>query len=86
MQVPDAFQQLLSAEKTPTLCAAIPAFERLASNWKSLQAKHPSAHSTIQAGLDKLKIYNDRAQVVPAYIVAMSERLLFGYLRSINLN
>ncbi|KJA21357.1 hypothetical protein HYPSUDRAFT_116044, partial [Hypholoma sublateritium FD-334 SS-4] len=34
--IPDAFQQKLSAEKTPTLCNAIPGFSAMIKMWESL--------------------------------------------------
>ncbi|THV03596.1 hypothetical protein K435DRAFT_650885, partial [Dendrothele bispora CBS 962.96] len=37
LQVPHAFQERLSAEKTPTLSYALPAFEAMTSKWRKLQ-------------------------------------------------
>ncbi|PBK95010.1 hypothetical protein ARMGADRAFT_896835, partial [Armillaria gallica] len=39
--VPHAFQQKLSAEKTPTLCNALPAFSALLAWWHLLQEQMP---------------------------------------------
>ncbi|KAJ7809484.1 hypothetical protein B0H14DRAFT_3481457 [Mycena olivaceomarginata] len=39
--IPHAFQQILSAEKTPTLGYALPAFEAMASKWEQLKNDRP---------------------------------------------
>ena len=44
----------------------------MAAAWIKLQDKIPDAYLTIQAGLDKLDVYCQRAEIVPAYVVAMS--------------
>lgn len=71
-QVPHAFQQKLSAEKTPTLCNALPAFEAMINKWQQMQLDNPETADIIQKGLDKLGSYQDRLERVPAYILAMS--------------
>ena len=70
-KVPHAFQQQLSYEKTPTLCNAIPAFEAMASTWKRYQTDNLHTSHIVQKGLDKLEEYRDRADLVPAYVLAM---------------
>lgn len=72
MKVPHAFQQQLSYEKTPTLCDTIPSFEAMASTWEDHKIDYPEAADIINAGLDKLDIYRNRAELVPAYVLAMS--------------
>lgn len=72
MKVPHAFQQQLSYEKTPTLCDTIPSFEAMASTWEDRKIDYPEAADIINAGLDKLDIYRNRTELVPAYILAMS--------------
>lgn len=72
-QVPHAFQQRLSAEKTPTLGDALPAFEALIHVWEQQQADYPETADIIQQGLDKLGSYEERLEKVPAYALAMSE-------------
>ena len=77
-QISHAFQQWLSAEKTPTLCDAIPSFEAMIHIWKEHQVKHPETAGIVQAGLDKLSIYQEHADLNPMYVVAMSKsNLLF---------
>lgn len=72
--VPDAFQQKLSAEKTPTLCNALPSFDAMMEVWKDLQDSWgPAVANIIQQGLDKLDIYRERTTLVPVYTIAMSE-------------
>ncbi|KAJ7830825.1 hypothetical protein B0H13DRAFT_1654922, partial [Mycena leptocephala] len=75
LAVPHAFQQKLSAEKTPTLGDALPAFEAMIKAWEKQQAKYPDAIHIIQMGIDKLGAYRDRVEGVPAYVFAMSEFL-----------
>ncbi|KAI5896313.1 uncharacterized protein SCHCODRAFT_01093448 [Schizophyllum commune H4-8] len=70
-KVPHAFQQILSGEKTPTLCNAIPSFERMARRWEQLKTELPGMSSVIDRGLDKLEEYRDKTDVVPAYVMAM---------------
>ncbi|KAJ3572595.1 hypothetical protein NP233_g2975 [Leucocoprinus birnbaumii] len=71
LSVPHAFQHCLSGEKTPILSEAIPAFEAMSYKWKQQQASYPEVASIIQAGIDKLAVYQQRAETVPAYIVSM---------------
>jgi hypothetical protein len=56
-QVPHAFQQRLSAEATPTLCEALPAFESMKRVWDVQKGEMPDAAPIINAGLDKLEEY-----------------------------
>ncbi|KAG1746324.1 hypothetical protein EDB19DRAFT_1631665, partial [Suillus lakei] len=71
--VPHAFQQRLSAEKTPTLCNAIPAFEAMVQIWSKQLDDDPNLAIVIQPGLDKLNDYQSRIADVPAYALAMSQ-------------
>jgi hypothetical protein len=41
--------------------------------WKEHQIKHPETAGIVQAGLDKLSTYQDRANLNPIYVVAMSK-------------
>ena len=72
-QVPHAFQQRLSSEKTPTLCEALPSFEAMKNVWTQQKTTNPEMASIINAGLDKLEDYRDRAELVPAYVLAMGK-------------
>ncbi len=76
LQVPHAFQQKLSADKTPTLALAIPSFQRMMQLWEDLKIKFPEASPAIQDGLEKLKTYQNCTEVVPAYTLATSRLVL----------
>ncbi|KAJ6590388.1 hypothetical protein B0H10DRAFT_1830745, partial [Mycena sp. CBHHK59/15] len=54
-----AFQQKLSAEKTPTLGHALPAFEAMISAWQKQQCSHPETADIVQKGINKLESYWD---------------------------
>ncbi|KAJ7142834.1 hypothetical protein C8R44DRAFT_603285, partial [Mycena epipterygia] len=71
LDLPHAFQQKLSAEKTPTLGDALPAFEAMIKIWQRQQIQHPETAHIIQKGIDKLAAYQERVQNVPAYSFAM---------------
>ncbi|KIJ98155.1 hypothetical protein K443DRAFT_133553 [Laccaria amethystina LaAM-08-1] len=74
LMVLEAFQQKLSAEKTPTLCNALPAFDTMVSVWNELQESMDELYfDIIQAGIDKLDAYHNRAELVPAYMISMCE-------------
>ncbi|KAJ7794550.1 hypothetical protein B0H13DRAFT_1675360, partial [Mycena leptocephala] len=77
LAVPHAFQQKLSAEKTPTLGDALPAFEAMIKAWEIQQVNHPETADIVQKGIDKLGSYQERVENVPAYIFAMRELSLF---------
>jgi hypothetical protein len=81
IKVPDAFQQKLSAEKTPTLCNAMPAFDAMVTIWKEQQQSWGNPISNIiQEGIDKLDEYHDRLEPVPAYTIAMCMSFNLSYL------
>ena len=40
--------------------------------WKNLQEKFPEMSEVIEAGIEKLEQYWDRADLTPAYVLAMS--------------
>ncbi|KAJ7572574.1 ribonuclease H-like domain-containing protein, partial [Mycena floridula] len=72
LSVPHAFQQKLSAEKTPTLCNALPAYEAMVKVWKEMQDEIPQIAPVIEAGLEKLESYIDRTELTNAYVLAMA--------------
>ncbi|KAK7014542.1 ribonuclease H-like domain-containing protein, partial [Favolaschia claudopus] len=76
LAVPHAFQQKLSAEKTPTLGNALPAFEAMISQWEKQKTQYPEAANIIQQGIDKLTTYRERVEDVPAYILSMREFII----------
>jgi hypothetical protein len=73
------FQQQLSSEKTPTLCDAIPSFERLIKVWEDDQHQHPETSDIVQAGIDKLEGYSEQISDIPAYVLAMSSQFSLGF-------
>ncbi|KAF9066032.1 hypothetical protein BDP27DRAFT_1228137, partial [Rhodocollybia butyracea] len=73
LEIPHSFQQLLSKEKTPTLCDFLPSFARMIELWEELQRQLPEMRQSIQAGLSKIKDYHKRMARVPAYALAMGE-------------
>lgn len=66
-----AFQQILSYEKTPTLCNTLPAFKAMKQKWEEHQDDHPDTAGIVQKGLNKLADYHNHADNVPAYVLAM---------------
>jgi len=72
-KVPHAFQQQLSFEKTSTLCDAIPSFDAMVSIWEEWKVNYPDAANIIDAGLGKLDVYRNCAEIVPTYVLAMSK-------------
>ncbi|KAJ6571336.1 ribonuclease H-like domain-containing protein, partial [Mycena capillaripes] len=71
LAVPHAFQQRLSTEKTPTLGDALPAFEAMIKAWQAQQVKYHETAHIVQQGIDKLELYRERVEHVPAYILSM---------------
>ncbi|KAF5367905.1 hypothetical protein D9757_011237 [Collybiopsis confluens] len=71
LEVPHLFQQRLSAQKTPTLCWALPSFAAMVEEYKSQMQRFPYLTDVIQAGIDKLNNYYQRLYNIPAYILAM---------------
>ncbi|KAF7334741.1 HAT family dimerization domain-containing protein [Mycena sanguinolenta] len=71
LAVPHAFQQLLSAEGTPTLGDALPSFELMILRWEEQRVQYPETAHIVQQGIDKLEAYRERVEDVPAYILSM---------------
>ena len=76
-QVPHAFQQKLSSEKTPTLCEALPSFQRMITTWEQYKQDMPEYAQIIEAGLSKLQTYFNLAIQVPAYQLAICMKFYF---------
>jgi hypothetical protein len=70
--VPHAAQELLSAEKTPTLSVALPAYELLLNSWLHLQTELPMLKHYIGVGIDKIQEYVDKGRKSRIYALAMS--------------
>ncbi|KAK0217455.1 hypothetical protein EDD85DRAFT_781639, partial [Armillaria nabsnona] len=72
LAIPHAFQQKLSADKTPTLSLAIPSFQHMIQIWQNMKVTFPQAASAHDEGLAKLETYREQTDVVPAYTLATS--------------
>lgn len=77
-QIPHAFQEILSGEKTPTLSYTIPSFSSFISSWEVLMEENPEWKAIIQPGLDKLEDYEEKLTEVN--LVAMGKLYLIYYL------
>jgi len=64
-------QQIVSAEKTPTLSIVIPIYEQLISMLTDLKKHLPNLVHAIDASIDKLKEYMEKAQSTKMYVLAM---------------
>ncbi|KAF5353369.1 hypothetical protein D9756_007869 [Leucocoprinus leucothites] len=71
LAVPHAFQQVLGAEKIPTLCDILPSFNTMIQAWRKLQLKFPAYSMVIEAGITKLVNYQCHISHVPAYLLAI---------------
>ncbi|KAJ6473957.1 hypothetical protein C8R47DRAFT_1053485 [Mycena vitilis] len=71
LAIPHAAQELLSAEKTPTLSAALPAFELLLDSWINLQQELPMLGHYIGVGITKIQEYVNKGRKTRAYALAM---------------
>jgi hypothetical protein len=70
-QISHRVQQIMSAEKTPILSGAIPAFEMFMSSWEKLAKEHPHLKPLIDPGLEWASIYYAKMDRTRAYIIAM---------------
>ena len=68
-------QELLSAEKTPTLSVAMPAFELLLSAWKKLQIELPELAHFIGVSIAKIQEYVEKGRSSRIYALAMGKLL-----------
>ncbi|QRW13009.1 AC9 transposase [Ceratobasidium sp. AG-Ba] len=64
-------QQLLSAEKTPTLALAFPVYEAVIEHWEQLCGVIPELSHLISSGISKLQEYVTRTQDVPVHLLSM---------------
>jgi hypothetical protein len=72
LDIPFSAQELLSAEKTPTLSVALPAFEMLVNSWTNLQAVLPELSHYIGVGVHKIREYVQKGRQSRIYALAMS--------------
>src|ERR1700682_6256318 len=64
-------QQIVSAEKTPTLSIVIPIYEQLISMLTDLKKHISNLTHAINAAIDKLKEYMEKARSTKMYVLAM---------------
>ena|ERR1700722_1949678 len=73
LEIPSVAQELLSAEKTPTLSIALPAYEMLLVAWTNLKAAIPELSHYIQVGIAKILEYVSKGRRSRVYALAMSK-------------
>ncbi|KAJ7697181.1 hypothetical protein B0H17DRAFT_928548 [Mycena rosella] len=71
LSIPHAAQELLSAEQTPTLSMALPAFELLLESWLCLQKELPELAHYIGVGIAKIQEYVNKGRQSRIYALAM---------------
>ncbi|KAJ6548091.1 hypothetical protein B0H10DRAFT_1851448, partial [Mycena sp. CBHHK59/15] len=75
LQVPHVVQELVSAEKTPTLCIVLPLYERLILMLRDLKLKLPKLGHAISAAIRKLEEYLALSRRASIYALAMGKNL-----------
>jgi hypothetical protein len=78
LQAPHMCQELLSAEKCPTLSLALPVYEKLVVYWKELMEMIPELSHYISPGIGKIMEYVAMGCWTRIYTLAMSE--FFNFL------
>jgi len=73
LEIPHCAQELLAAEKTPTLAMALPVYEKLVELWKSLAIAIPEMSHYIGLGVAKIMEYVSKGRRSKIYALAMSE-------------
>ncbi|KAH9841665.1 uncharacterized protein C8Q71DRAFT_794577 [Rhodofomes roseus] len=68
---PNAAQELLSAEKTPTLCMALPVYTDLMDVWEEQARTIPELQHYIKMGIDRVQKYVNIARTSRIYALAM---------------
>jgi hypothetical protein len=70
--IPHTVQELLSAERTPTLCQVIPAYEKLIDILEGAESAYSRIGHVVRAARQKLEEYFALSRNTRAYAVAMS--------------
>ncbi|KAF5338299.1 hypothetical protein D9758_015766 [Tetrapyrgos nigripes] len=86
LAVPHNFQQLLSKERTLTLCDVLPFFMQMIELWEELKVQLPDMVDVIDVGLAKLRDYQAQMIDVPSYTYAMvvNPEIKFDYFHALN--
>ncbi|KAH7332793.1 hypothetical protein B0J17DRAFT_545571, partial [Rhizoctonia solani] len=71
LSVAHSAQELLSAEKTPTLSLAFPVYESVIQAWVGLSSKIPELGIAIGAGIGKLREYVNRTKGARIHTLAV---------------
>lgn len=77
LQVPHVIQEIVSAEKTPTLSLVVPMYEQLIEMLRDLQIKLPKLAHAIQASISKLEEYMEKTRSTPMHIFAMGRLYIY---------
>jgi len=64
---------MMSAEQTPILSGAIPAFELFMTAWEELGNKNPPLQRWTKIGIDWATKYYKKMDMTHAYVVSMSK-------------
>lgn len=73
LSIPHRAQELLSAEKTPTLSHVLPVFEALVQKFKELEDVFPELQHAIKEGTRKIEEYANKSRKNNVYALAMGE-------------
>jgi hypothetical protein len=73
LEIPNLAQELLSAERTPTLSMALPAYELLVVSWTELKKAIPELSHYIDLGISKIMEYVSKGRRSRVYALAMSK-------------
>jgi hypothetical protein len=71
LRIPHQAQQILSAEKTPTLCLALPLYERMISMFKNLERARPKIAHAVRSARVYLEDYLALSRKTRAYGLAI---------------
>jgi hypothetical protein len=82
LEIPHKCQELLAAEKTPTLSLALPVYEALVLMWKGLAKEIPELSHYIGLGIGKIMEYVSKGRRSRIYALAMSTANLLATLLS----
>jgi hypothetical protein len=72
LEIPHKCQELLAAEKTPTLSLALPTYEALVLMWKELAKEIPELSHYVGLGISKIMEYISKSRRSRIYALALS--------------
>ncbi|KAJ2927910.1 hypothetical protein H1R20_g9190, partial [Candolleomyces eurysporus] len=83
LEVAHKAQELLSAEKTPTLSIAFPAYEIVVEKWKALRETIPELSFAIDAGIQKIEEYmgEGRKSRIYAHAMVLNHSIKFSWFK-----